>query len=85
MSNNLGSFKSLSLETAIKDSDWVICGSSWQSDLECRAISISKSISKKVVTFLDHWINYKERFQLMDKLLLPELLKDKIKELSFSK
>ena len=68
----LGSFKNLSLETAIKNSDWVICGSSWQSDLECRAISICKSISKKVVTFLDHWINYQERFQFMGKLLLPD-------------
>ena len=68
----LGSFKSLCLETAIKDSDWVICGSSWQSNLECRAISICKSISKKVVTFLDHWINYQERFQFMGKLLLPD-------------
>ena len=68
----LGSFKNLSLETAIKDSDWVICGSSWQSNLECRAISICKSISKKVVTFLDHWINYQERFQFMGKLLLPD-------------
>ena len=68
----LGSFKNLSLETAIKDSDWVICGSSWQSDLECRAIFICKSISKKVVTFLDHWINYQERFQFMGKLLLPD-------------
>ncbi len=68
----LGRFKNLNLETAIKDSDWVICGSSWQSDLECRAISICKSISKKVVTFLDHWINYKERFQVMGELLLPD-------------
>ena len=70
-SKKLGKLKNLSLEYAIEKSDWVICGSSWQSELERKAIYICKNITKRVVVFLDHWINYKERFQFMNKLILP--------------
>ena len=68
----LGSLQNLQLETAIQQSDWVLCGSSWQSDLERRAISMCKSSGKKVVTFLDHWKNYRERFFFNKELILPD-------------
>ena len=60
------------METAIQQSDWVLCGSSWQSDLECRAINMCKSSGKKVVAFLDHWVNYQERFLVKKELILPD-------------
>jgi hypothetical protein len=68
----LGSLQNLQLEIAIQQSDWVLCGSSWQSDLECRAISMCKSSGKKVVAFLDHWVNYRERFLFNKELILPD-------------
>ena len=51
-----------SLSNAIEQSDWILCGTSWQSNLERQAIKKSKRAKKKVVVFLDHWVNYSERF-----------------------
>lgn len=42
--------------------DWCLCGTSWQSDLEWRAIEQAQKAGKRVVAFLDHWVNYPERF-----------------------
>jgi hypothetical protein len=58
----LGKQKSLGLNDAIESCEWVLCGSSWQSNLEKRAIRIAKNKKKKSVAFLDHWVCYKERF-----------------------
>jgi hypothetical protein len=60
------------LAEAIKQSDWVLCSTSWQSSLERRAISLAKADGKKVVAFLDHWINFKERFQEGGVTVLPD-------------
>jgi hypothetical protein len=68
----LGDITNLSLEDAVLKSDWVLCGTSWQSDLERRAIRLAKENQKKVVAFLDHWINYPERFQNGETSLLPD-------------
>ena len=58
----LGSTESLSLEDAIAQSEWVLCGTSWQSDIEWRAIGLARESGKRSVAFLDHWVNYQERF-----------------------
>ena len=58
----LGFIESLPLEDAIGQSEWVLCGTSWQSDIECRAIELSRASGKRSVAFLDHWVNYQERF-----------------------
>lgn len=50
------------LEKAISDCDWCLCGTGWQSDLEWRAIEQAHKAGKRVVAFLDHWVNYQERF-----------------------
>ena len=52
----------LSLEEAIKKSDWVLCGTGWQTSFERDAIKYAKDNKKKVIAYLDHWVNYKERF-----------------------
>lgn len=51
-----------SLHNAINSADWLLCGTSWQSDLEWHAIRLAKIAGKKSVAFLDHWVNYEERF-----------------------
>ena len=69
---NLGTSESLELEDAIRKSDWILCGTSWQSDLERRAVTLGKRSGKKVVSFIDHWVNYPERFIIDGNLVLPD-------------
>jgi len=68
----LGTGKSLELEQAIHNSDWLLCGTSWQSDLERRAVSLGRQSGKKVISYIDHWVNYTERFILDGRLVLPD-------------
>jgi hypothetical protein len=68
----LGTVKILPLDQAIQKADWVLCGTSWQSDLERIAIVTARENGKKVVSFIDHWVNYTERFILNDALVLPD-------------
>jgi len=60
--SKLGSVGSLMLEEAIERADEVLCGTSWQSDLELQAIALSRKKGKRCIAFLDHWVNYQERF-----------------------
>ena len=53
---------SLPLEAAIEQADWLLCGTSWQSDLEWQAIALSRKMGKRSIAYLDHWVNYQERF-----------------------
>jgi hypothetical protein len=68
----VGEFENHDLEFVIKKSSWIICGTSWQSDVEWRAIQIANKLQKKVVSFLDHWVNYPERFTRNDKMVFPD-------------
>jgi hypothetical protein len=66
------SFKnSKDLEQMIQDSEWILCGTSWQSDLEKKAIQIAKKNQIKCISYIDHWVNYKERFISDDVMHLP--------------
>lgn len=58
----LGPIEPLPMAEAISSSDWCLLGTSWQSDLEWRAIEEARRAGRRVVTFLDHWVNYAERF-----------------------
>jgi hypothetical protein len=61
-----------SLDSAIDICDWVLCGTSWASNLEKEAIVLAKLAQKKTVTFLDHWVNYLDRFQIGDRTIFPD-------------
>ena len=52
--------------------DLVITGSSWASDLERIAIASAKKQGIIVATYLDHWTNYHQRFQLNGHTVLPD-------------
>jgi len=56
----------LTLAEAVTNCDWVLCGASWASNLERQAIKLGRKQGKKTVVFLDHWVNYKARFQEID-------------------
>jgi hypothetical protein len=68
----LGPINSQLLPDAIRNSDWLLCGTSWQSDLEWQAIETARTQGKRSVAFLDHWVNYRERFVRGGETHLPD-------------
>lgn len=68
----LGSVETVDLKHAIEECDALLCGTSWQSDLEWRALVAAKAAGRRTVTFLDHWGNYAERFVRGDQNVLPD-------------
>ena len=68
----LGPMKILPLETAVSRASSVLCGTSWQSDLEYNAIGRARELDKRAIAFLDHWVNYRERFTRGTEVHLPD-------------
>jgi hypothetical protein len=60
--HRIGPLQTVSLRTAVKECEWMLTGTGWQTDLEWQAIRESQSAGKHTITFLDHWVNYKSRF-----------------------
>jgi hypothetical protein len=58
----LGPIELTPVVAAVAGGARVLCGSSWQSDLELRAIDAARAAGKPSAVFLDHWVNYAERF-----------------------
>jgi hypothetical protein len=46
----------------IKKCNLILCGTSAKSNLEVNAIRYGRKFNIKTIAFLEHWINYKERF-----------------------
>lgn len=68
----LGPIQTLPLEAAIQQASSVLCGTSWQSDLEFNALGLARAAGKPSVTFLDHWVNYRARFTRGLDVRLPD-------------
>ena len=68
----LGTVETCSLEEAVRQSTSILCGTSWQSDIEVNAIKQARSLGKRSVAFLDHWVNYRERFTRSGETCLPD-------------
>ena len=60
------------LKDAILNSDWILCSTSWQSEIEKEAIWHAKLLKKKSISLLDHWVNYRERYIYKGNLNLPD-------------
>lgn len=67
----LGTLEVVSLEQGLQQATSILCGTSWQSDLEFNAIKHARALGKSVVAFIDHWVNYKERFIRSGETCLP--------------
>ena len=52
--------------------DKVISSTGWATKNEIKIISYCKKKKLKVCAYLDHWVNYKERFLINKKLVLPD-------------
>lgn len=68
----LGPLTQLPMEDAVEQSASVLCGSGWQSDLELQAIALARRKHKKSTVFLDHWVNFRERFVRDSGMVLPD-------------
>lgn len=68
----LGPVQVRSLSEAVAASERVLCGTSWQSDIELQAIELARTLGKPSAAFLDHWVNYRERFIREGKTYLPD-------------
>lgn len=62
----------LTLEAALAKCAWVLCGTGWQSSFERQAITLGRALGKKTVAFLDHWVNYRERFEEDGRSIRPD-------------
>ena len=61
------------LERAVIRCESIITGTSWPVDIEYKAIKLAKKYNKKIITYLDHWVNYFERFD-NNKNMLPDII-----------
>jgi hypothetical protein len=68
----LGPLDSLPLERALVACRWCLLGTSWQSDLEWHALDAARRAGRPTVSFLDHWVNYAERFVRYGVQRLPD-------------
>ena len=68
----INEFANCEIGKFIELSDLIITGTSWQSSIERRFIKSAKLHGKKVISILDHWVNYRERFITEGDLILPD-------------
>ncbi|KZB66866.1 hypothetical protein AUP42_15180 [Thalassospira lucentensis] len=58
----LGPVKRMPLRELIVSCSWLLCGTSFLSELEWTAISLARKSGKRCAVMLDHWVNYRQRF-----------------------
>jgi hypothetical protein len=68
----LGAVVVQTMDDAVHMADAILTGTSWQSDLELAAIAKSRLAGKRCTTFLDHWVNYRQRFTRDRAVILPD-------------
>ncbi|MCX5766083.1 MAG: hypothetical protein NTZ43_02510 [Gemmatimonadetes bacterium] len=68
----LGPLTVSTISAALETSDELLCGTGWQSTLEIDAIAHFRTRGMRTVAFLDHWVNYAERFVRNGQLCLPD-------------
>lgn len=61
-SRRLGAVSESPLPHVVECCDALLCGTSSISDLEWQAVQLAGLQGKKVVSVLDHWVNYRARF-----------------------
>jgi len=69
---NLGKFNTISLKDSLKKTTLYICGTGWQSDIHIQVIKAARSKDIKVIAYLDHWTNYKNRFFKNNEYYFPD-------------
>ncbi len=70
--SKLGQIKQISLQEGLRQAKRLICGTSWQSDLEHEALMHAKERGLYTMVFLEHWGTYRDRFLYQGKEWLPD-------------
>ena len=70
----LGPVEEHSLNSCMEGANLLISGSGWGSDLEHNARLIARAQGIPIVAVLDHWVNYRSRFERNGHQVLPDLL-----------
>jgi len=65
--------KNMDIVKCLNNSKWILTSTS-SSKNELKAILLAKKNNIKTISFLDHWINFKNRFFYKNKLCLPDEL-----------
>lgn len=68
----LGPCQVMSLAQALDGAGTLLSGSGWQSTLECDALHGARAAGVPSIVFLDHWVNYRERFERDGRCELPD-------------
>lgn len=63
--------RQLPLASVVEASDWLLCGTSFYSDLEWQALRLARKSGRRAITVLDHWVNYPDRFVRHGEQCLP--------------
>ncbi|KQW99910.1 hypothetical protein ASC94_30700 [Massilia sp. Root418] len=69
-----GDTPQLGLEQAVAGAQTVLTGTGWASDLEHAARRLARQQGKHSIAVLDHWTNYRERFERGGEQVLPDEL-----------
>lgn len=69
-----GDTPQLALEQAVAGAQTVLTGTGWASDLEHEARRLARRHGKHSIAVLDHWTNYRERFERGGEQVLPDEL-----------
>lgn len=65
-------FACLSLEDACRNANLVITGTGWSSELEHDARRLARANGSWSIAVLDHWVNYRSRFERRGTEVLPD-------------
>lgn len=69
---NIKKFQNKNISNFNKSYDLILTGTSWSSDFEKKALIKAKKLKINSITMLDHYINYRKRFTINKKLILPD-------------
>lgn len=68
----LGAVTTIPVADAVTRADWLLTGTGWQSDIEWHALGHARVAGKRSVAFLDHWVNFQDRFVRDGRKHLPD-------------
>jgi hypothetical protein len=70
--NKLGAINNESITEVLPKCDCLFSATSWDSSHEYQAIKLAKVLDIKTIAFLDHWVNYSQRFTRGREEILPD-------------
>ena len=72
--NQFGPLLQYSLEDSMENARLLISGTGWSTDLEHNSRLLARQRGIPIIAVLDHWVNYRSRFNFMGAEVLPDQL-----------